>query len=48
MTTKEKETVKILVRLGDSARLAVKTVIADRQIEEMKSSQLNDFFKTNN
>lgn len=30
LTNKEQETVKILVRLGDSLELAIKTVLAER------------------
>ena len=40
LTKEEKKTVKSLVMLGDSARLAIKTVINDRPSAAVKKLQL--------
>jgi hypothetical protein len=40
LTQIENESVKILVRLGDSKELAIKTVVAYRPNEAMKRAQV--------
>lgn len=45
LTTKEQETLKILIRLGDSKELALKTIISGRISEEAEEER-NAFYKT--
>lgn len=42
LTQKEIESVKTLIRLGDSEELAIQTILEDRPYQAMKEKQLSE------
>jgi len=45
LTQKEIESVKILIRLGDSEELAIQTILEDRPTQAMKDKQLAEIIQ---